>query len=234
MNEPQVMLITGTSRGIGKFLAEYYTQKGFCVVGCSRQPVDYKLKDYRHFCLDISDEDSVKKMFLEVTKSYKRLDVLINNAGIVSMNYVYLTPAKIVRDIMNTNFVGTFISCREAIRIMQRNRSGRVINISSIAVPLNAAGTSAYGASKAAVEQFSKVLAKEVMPYGITVNALGLSFVEGSGMIEELGEKIIQSALQNTASKKPITFNDVVTALDSLISGQNSKVTGRVFYLDVV
>ncbi|MEI8349022.1 MAG: SDR family oxidoreductase [Candidatus Omnitrophota bacterium] len=231
MNNSQVMLITGTSRGIGKFLAKHYVQRGFSVIGCSRQSVDYSLKNYRHFSLDICNEDDVREMFVEVTKSYKHLDVLINNVGIISMNYVYLTSAKTVRDIMDTNFIGTFICCREAIKIMQRNRSGKIINISSIAVPLSAAGTSAYSASKAAVEQLSKVLAKEVVSYGIAVNTLGLSFVEGSGMIKEVGEKAVKSALENTASKIPITFNDVAVAMDSLILGQNSTATGKISYL---
>ena len=80
INKP-VMLITGTRKGIGKYLAEYYAEKEYQVIGCSRGEVDYKLDNYQHFCLDISDELSVKTMFAEIRKNYGRLDILINNAA---------------------------------------------------------------------------------------------------------------------------------------------------------
>ena len=117
MNNNEVMLITGTRKGIGKYLVEYYVEKDFYVIGCSRSPVDYEFDRYEHFCLDVSDEDRVKKMFAQIRKSYKRLDVLINNAGLASMNHTLLTPLKTVQKLLNTNFIGTFLFCREAARI---------------------------------------------------------------------------------------------------------------------
>ena len=122
MGEEQVILITGTRKGIGKYLAHYYVEKGFRVVGCSRQEVDYELSDYRHYCLDVSDEVKVKQMFSEIRRTYERLDVLINNAGIASMNHFVLTPLETVRRIMETNVVGTFLFCREAAKLMQKKR----------------------------------------------------------------------------------------------------------------
>jgi len=127
------MLITGTRKGIGKYLVEYYTQKGYLVIGCSRQEVDYDIDNYRHFVLDVSDEMSVKQMFMEIRKTYKKLDVLINNAGIASMNHILLTPLQTVKDIFNTNFVGTFLFCREAAKLMQRHNYGRIVNFITIA-----------------------------------------------------------------------------------------------------
>ena len=135
MFDKPVMIITGTRKSIGKYLAEYYANKEFQVVGCSRGDIDFELDNYQHYCLDVSDESSVKKMFTEIRKNYGRLDVLINNAGIASMNHVLLTPLKEVHDILNTNFVGTFLCCREAVKLMKRNKSGRIVNISSIHVP---------------------------------------------------------------------------------------------------
>ena len=124
MIDQPVMIITGTRKGIGKNLAEYYTQNGFIVIGCSRGNIDFELNNYQHYCLDVSDESLVKKMFKEIRKKCGRLDVLINNAGVASENHVLLTPLKEVHDSLNTNFIGTFIFCRESVKLMKMNQHG--------------------------------------------------------------------------------------------------------------
>ena len=122
------MLITGTRKGIGKYLAEYYIKKGFKVIGCSRKPIEFTFKNYQHFCLDITDEQKVKDMFSKIKNKYGRLDILINNAGISSMNLMLLTPMSSVLSILNTNVGGTFLFCREASRLMRKSNNGRIIN----------------------------------------------------------------------------------------------------------
>ncbi|NIO21652.1 MAG: SDR family NAD(P)-dependent oxidoreductase, partial [Candidatus Aenigmarchaeota archaeon] len=89
--ENKVILITGTRKGIGKYLVEYYTRKGLEVIGCSRNQVDYQFENYQHFCLDVCDEVKVRGLFTEIRKRYKGVDVLINNAGSASMNHILLT-----------------------------------------------------------------------------------------------------------------------------------------------
>jgi len=231
MSDQQVMVITGTRKGIGKYIVEHYVRNGYQVVGCSRQPVNYHYKTYRHFSLDVSDEIEVKQMLSEIYKSYKRLDILINNAGIAAMNYVLLTPLATVQDILNTNFIGTFLFCREAAKIMQKNRYGRIVNISSIDVPLGTVGGSIYSSSKAAVEQFSRVLSKEFASYGITVNILALSLVKDSGMVAIMSEKAIKETLQRTHLKSWLNFEDVGHALDFFISPKSNMVTGQTLCL---
>jgi len=227
----KVMVITGSSKSIGKYLAQYYVEKGFKVVGCSRQPADYELENYQHFCLDVCDEVKVKQMFGDIQNRYGRLDVLINNAGLGIMNYALLTPLQTVRKTLDTNYIGSFLFCREAAKLMQTKRYGRIVNISSIAVALTQPGTSTYGASKAALEQFSKVLAKELIAYGITVNVLGLSFVKDSGMAEAIAEKSIQETLERTTSKSWLSFEDVAKGVDAFIFPENDKLTGQTIYL---
>ena len=213
MFDKPVMIITGTRKSIGKYLAEYYANKEFQVVGCSRGDIDFELDNYQHYCLDVSD------------------DVLINNAGIASMNHVLLTPLKEVHDILNTNFVGTFLCCREAVKLMKRNKSGRIVNISSIHVPLATVGTSIYGASKASIEQFSRILAREVFQFGININILALSVVKSSGMADVLSDDITLKILERTISKTQLDFKDVSNAIDFLISPKSSMVTNQTLYL---
>lgn len=96
MSKNQVLLITGTRKGIGKYLVEYYIKKGLKVIGCSRKPVDYELDNYQHYCLDVTGESLAKELFFNIRKTYGQLDVLINNAGVASMNHALLTPMSTV------------------------------------------------------------------------------------------------------------------------------------------
>ena len=231
MIDKPVMIITGTRKGIGKYLAEYYTQNGFSVIGCSRDNVDFELNNYQHYCLDVSDESLVKKMFKEIRKKYGRLDVLINNAGVASKNHVLLTSLKEVHDSLNTNFIGTFICCRESIKLMKINQHGRIINISSIHVPLALAGTSIYSGSKAAIEQFSRVLAREVFQFGITINILSLSVVKDTGMENALTEEIKRNILNQTISKDQLNIYDVIHAVNFLIDEKSKMVSNQILCL---
>ena len=231
MIDKPVMIITGTRKGIGKYLAEYYIQNGFSVIGCSRDNVDFELNNYQHYCLDVSDESLVKKMFKEIRKKCGRLDVLINNAGVSSENHVLLTPLKEAHDSLNTNFIGTFIFCRESVKLMKINQHGRIINISSIHVPLASAGTSIYGASKAAIEQFSRVLAREIFQFGITINILSLSVVKDTGMEIALTEEIKRNILNQTISKDQLNIYDVIHAVNFLIDEKSKMVSNQILCL---
>ena len=108
INKP-VMIITGTRKGIGKYLAEYYALKGFQVIGCSRGNSDVELDNYQHFSLDVCDEKEVKKMFSNIRKTFGRVDILVNNAGVASMNHSLLTPLSTARKISATS-CGSFES----------------------------------------------------------------------------------------------------------------------------
>jgi len=139
MNKP-ITLITGTRKGIGKSLAFHYVNQGHQVIGCSREPVDWVLSNYQHILADVADEDAVLSLFKKIRKQYGRLDNLINNAGIASMNHFLLTPLSTVTNILNTNFVGTFLFCREAGKLMIKNNYGRIVNFTTVATPLKLEG----------------------------------------------------------------------------------------------
>jgi 3-oxoacyl-[acyl-carrier protein] reductase len=225
------MLITGTRSGIGRFLAHRYAGAGYEVIGCSRTPVDFQLPSYRHFELDVANEKDVRSMFSQIRKDHGRLDVLINNAAIVSRSYMMIASLDTFEEALRTNVVGSFLISRESTKLMKNNSFGRIVNLSSIAVPLASPGTAVYGASKAAMEQFSRVLAQEVAPLGITVNTLGMPFVEGTGMIEEFDDKTISETLERTVLKSNIKLDDVANAIDFFISDASSQVTNQVLHL---
>ena len=155
-----ITLITGTRKGIGHFLAERYLSQGHIVYGCSRQPATLEADNYRHVCLDVADEKAVRRLLSQIRKEAGRLDHLINNAGIASMNHALLTPASTVQDIFNTNFLGTFLFCREAAKLMQVSGYGRIVNFITVAAPLQLEGEAVYAASKSAVQTLTQILAR--------------------------------------------------------------------------
>lgn len=230
MDEKKVILITGTRKGIGRYLVEYFINKKFKVIGCSRNKVDYEFKEYQHFCLDISDEEEVRNMFTEIRKKYNRLDILINNAGIASMNHSLLTPLKTVHNIINTNLIGTFLLCRESAKIMQKNKYGRIVNFVTVAVPLKLAGEAIYVASKAAVVSLTQVLAKELSDMGITVNAVGPTPVQ-TDLIRSIPKSKIDNLLKSQAIQRFGELKDISNVIDFFIKPESDFITGQVIYL---
>jgi 3-oxoacyl-[acyl-carrier protein] reductase len=230
MNETQVVLITGTRKGIGKYLAEYYVSKGYKVVGCSRSSVDYELANYQHFCLDVADESKVKDMFKEIRKVYGRLDILINNAGIASMNHILLTPLKTIQNILNTNVVGTFLFCREAAKLMQKKQYGRIVNFATVATPLKLEGEAIYASSKAAVVSLTEVLARELANMNITVNAVGPTPIK-TDLIRSVPKEKMDALLNRQAVKRFGEFKDISNTIDFFIKPESDFITGQVIYL---
>jgi 3-oxoacyl-[acyl-carrier protein] reductase len=230
MSKKAVMVITGTSRGLGKYLAQYYSEKRYIVIGCSRGNIDFKLNNYQHFCLDVSDESAVNEMFSEIRKNYGRLDVLINNAGMASTNHILLTPITTIKDIINTNFIGTILFSRESAKLMKKNKFGRIINIVSVDTPLKLEGTAVYAASKAAIVNFTEILAKELSAYEITTNSVGPAPIR-TDLIKGISEDKFTSMLEKQAIKRYCEFNDVSNVIDFFVQRQSDFVTGQVIYL---
>lgn len=226
----EVMVITGTRKGIGRFLAEYYLEKRMIIIGCSRSESDLTHENYEHFCLDVASEKSVKKMVSDISKKYKRIDCLINNAGVASMNHSLLTPLSTVEKVFRTNVFGTFLFCREVAKIMSRNKFGRIINFSSVAVPLDLEGEAIYAASKAAIEKLTTILSKEFGESGITVNAIGPSPIR-TALLKNVGETKLNNLLKQQAISKFGSFNDVANVIDFYISKKSDMITGQIIYL---
>ena len=226
----KIIVITGTRKGIGRYLAEYYLERGMTVIGCSRGESDLVNDNYEHFCLDVSDEKAVKKMILAVVKKYKRIDYLINNAGIASMNHSLLTPLSIVEKLFRTNVFGTFVFCREVAKIMSRKKNGRIINFTTVAAPLNLEGEAVYAASKTAIESLTRTLSKELGVNGITINAIGPSPIK-TDLIKNVGKKKLNNLLNQQAIKEFGVFEDVSNITDFYISEKSKMISGQILYI---
>jgi len=230
MTEAPALLITGARKGIGRALAGHYLERGFRVVGCSRQPSDLEAGGYFHYCVDVRDESAVRQVLADVRGRLGGLTALINNAGIASMNHALLTPLASVREVLETNVVGTFLLCREAARLLRSSPHARIVNFSSVAVPLNLEGEAVYAASKSAVETLTRVLARELAPLGITCNAVGPTPVE-TDLLRGVPQPKIDRLVAAQAIPRLGRFEDVSNVIDFFLRPESDFITGQVLYL---
>jgi 3-oxoacyl-[acyl-carrier protein] reductase len=230
MSSAPVTLITGTRKGIGRFLAEHYLALGHRVVGCSRQAPDLEHPQYLHIVADVSDEEQVKDLFARVRRELGTVHHLVNNAGIASMNHSLLTPYATVRRVMDTNLGGTFLFSREAAKMMQKSKFGRIVNFTTVAVPLKLEGEAAYVASKAAVQGLTQVMSRELAQFGITVNAIGPVPVE-TDLIRAVPKNKIAGLIDRQAIKRFGKYEDVANVCDFFLKPQSDFITGQILFL---
>ena len=227
----KVILITGTSQGLGRYLAEYYLNLGWNVVGCSRTNVKIDNTLYTHFQCDISDEINIKDIYQFIKRTFKKLDVLINNAAI---NPTYISSVLLSHEKINmayaTNVFAPMIFSSEAVKIMMRAKYGRIINIGSMVTKHEKFGGVLYSPTKVAMNTYTRILAKEVYKNGITVNVVAPSAIK-----TELANNTDQSALTEVLSRNAIQnygeMSDVTNVIDLLIKEESNALTGQVFYL---
>lgn len=230
MGEQHVALVTGSRKGLGRYIAEQLIEQGYQVVGCSREAADWEHPDYWHICADVRDEQHVARLLGQIRQRFARLDVTINNAGIASMNHALLIPSTTVDEVLDINVRGTFLVARESAKMMRKRRSGRIVNLTTVAVPLHLEGESLYAASKSAVETLTRVMAHELAPFGITINAVGPSPIE-TDLIRNVPRDKIDAIVQQLAIKRLGQAADVFNVIDFFIRPASDYITGQVIYL---
>ena len=226
----KAIIVTGTSKGIGKELCERYLKEGYLVAGCARSQSKIVHENYRHFSLDVSDETAVVAMIREVKREFGRIDALINNAGIASMNHFLTTPFDSVKKVFETNFFGTFLFSREVGKVMMKQKYGRIVNYTTVASALRLEGEAIYAASKSAIENLTQTLSKELAPFNITVNALGPTPIK-TDLIKAVPQDKINALLERQAIKRFGNFGDIKNAVDFFINEQSDFITGQILYL---
>ena len=214
----KAIIVTGTSKGIGKGLCERYLQEGYLVAGCARSQSKIAHENYRHFSLDVSDEIAVVAMIREV------------NAGIASMNHFLTTPFDSVKKVFETNFFGTFLFSREVGKVMMKKKYGRIVNYTTVASALRLEGEAIYAASKSAIENLTQTLSKELAPFNITVNALGPTPIK-TDLIKAVPQDKINALLERQAIKRFGNFGDIKNAVDFFIDEKSDFITGQILYL---
>lgn len=226
----RTVLISGSSSGIGLHLATHYLGLGWTVLGCARHDAPVAHDRYAHFHVDVTDADAVNDMFGAIRTRTGRLDAIVNNAGIASMNAIALTPPATARQVLETNVMGTFLLTHGGLRLLRRSTHGRIVNVTTIAVPARLAGEAMYAASKAAVETFTRIAARELGPFGITCNTVGPSPIR-TRLTAAVPPAALQTLVDQQAVQRWAEPEDVANVVDFFLSERSSLVTGQVVYL---
>lgn len=227
----RIFLITGTSRGIGESMALFFLEKDNIVIGCSRTDSNITHRLYDHYKLDLSQEKEILLFVKKVRSKYKTIDVLINNAAInPSISNLSFIPFQSIENVFKVNVFAPLLLTREAIKLMSKRKSGRIINIGSMAVKHEVKGESLYTASKASLNAITRVIAKEVNKLGITVNLIAPSAIK-----TELSNQIDQAALKKILELNAIPsfgdFDQVNNLVEFLVQENSEGITGQIIYL---
>lgn len=241
MLKDKVALVTGGSRGIGKAIVLSFAKEGVKVL------INYKgnekaametLEEVKKiggegeiFKADVGIEEEVEKMFNFVLEKWGRLDILVNNAGITRDNLLIRMKNEEWDQVINTNLKGVFYCTRLAVKIMLKQRYGRIINISSVIGLRGNIGQANYAAAKAGIIGFTKAVAREVASRGITVNAVAPGFIL-TDMTEVLSDEMKKKALEEIPMGRFGDPEDVASAVKFLASDEAGYITGVVLSID--
>lgn len=230
---PEVALITGSSRGIGLAIAKHLAKAGYQVVLNGRSTIgDDVLSEFSDAKFpvaqvtgDVSDFNSAKEIIDQVVEDFGQIDVLINNAGINRDGLIMRMKEEDFDDVMNTNLKGAFNMSRHITTVMLKQRSGTIINMSSVVGMVGNAGQTNYAASKAGMVGLTKALARELASRQITVNAIAPGYIE-TEMTDALSEKVKKTMFDQIPLKRFGQAEEVAQTVEFLMN--NKYMTGQV------
>lgn len=237
----KVAIVTGASRGIGRAVALRMAEEGATVVinyNGSVEGAESVRKEIEEmggtagiYQCDVSDFDACEKFFQDIIQQYGRIDILVNNAGITRDGLLMKMSESDFEQVINTNLTGSFHCIRFASRQMLKQRSGRIINMSSVSGVTGNAGQANYSASKAGVIGLTKAAARELASRQITVNAIAPGFID-TDMTSILGEKVKEEAVKQIPLGSFGKPEDVANLAAFLASEQAGYITGQVIHVD--
>jgi NAD(P)-dependent dehydrogenase (short-subunit alcohol dehydrogenase family) len=235
--DKQIVIITGAAKGIGRTISQQMVNEGYFTVivdvnekNGKNQEADFGAENARFYCADIGDEQQVAALFKFVIDNYGRLDVLVNNAGIIRDNIIWKMPTKDFDEVIRVNLRGSWLMCQEAAKIMRSQKYGRIINITSRAW-LGNAGQSNYAASKAGIVGLTRVLALELGRYNILVNAVAPGLID-TPLTQSLPEEVKEKLIEEQPTKSIGLPEDVANAVLFLSADKTKFITGQILYVD--
>ena len=241
MLKDKVAVVTGSSRGIGAATAIKLAEEGANVVinynsdEESAKDTAEKVRELGRKALviqgNVAEMDDAKNLIKSTIKEFDRIDILVNNAGITKDGLLLRMKEKDFGDVIDVNLKGTFNCTKQAIRYMMKQRSGKIVNLSSVVGLMGNAGQANYSASKAGVVGFTKSVAREVSKRGINVNAVAPGYIN-TDMTEELPAKVKEDMLKNIPLDRFGEVEDVANVIMFLVSPLANYVNGQTINID--
>jgi len=238
---PTVSLVTGGSRGIGRAIAVELAARGDTVVvnfarneGKAREVVE-QIEGLGASAIavqaDVASEDHVRRLVREVKRAFGRLDVLVNNAGVIDDGMSMMMSVAKWRRVVDTNLTGTFLCCREGMKLMAYGGGGAVVNISSVSGTVGTEGQANYAASKGGVNSLTRTLAREGAHKGIRVNAVAPGLIE-TEMSQGLPQDRVDAVLRAVPLGRLGRAEEVARLVAFLASPDATYITGQTIAID--
>lgn len=241
MSDNKVALITGASRGIGKACALELARRGCDIAVNYHSNTEQAEKTVAEiealgrkavaYQADTADLSAVKQMFRAAVKDFGKLDILVNNAGVVDDAYLLLIREDSLSRSLDINIKGYFHCAQQAALKMLSKKQGVIINISSVSSVLAVEGQSVYSATKGAVNSMTAVMAKELAPKGIRVNAVAPGFI-ATEMLDSIPDELRQQYLGTIPMKRLGSADEIARTVCALCSDDFSYLTGQTIILD--
>jgi len=239
--ENQVAIVTGGTRGIGRVISLVLAQEGAEVIANFSKDVSLAedlmaeaksrgLK-IRLFKADVTQFDQVKEMVEETFVQYGRIDILVNNVGLIRDNFLMLMNDEDWDSLIKTNLTSLFHCCKSVIRKMIPERRGKIINISSISGILGTAGQTNYAATKGGMISFTKSLARELGPFNIRVNAVAPGLIE-SEVVSKMPKEKVETIIKSSSLGRMGKPEEVAKVVLFLASDDSSYITGQTIVVD--
>jgi len=239
--ENQSAIVTGAGRGIGHAIAVRLASEGARVACVSRSEDNAKrtadeinilrVDSAKHYAVDVADHAAVQKIGAQIVEDFTKIDILVNNAGVTRDGLAMRMSIEDWDAVINTNLRGAFNFTQAIIRAMVKQRSGRIINITSVIGLIGNAGQTNYAASKAGLIGFTKSLARELASRSITVNAIAPGFIT-TDMTAGLSDEIKKTIQSQIPLGKTGTPENVASTAAFLASDEASYITGQVICVD--
>jgi 3-oxoacyl-[acyl-carrier protein] reductase len=239
--QDRVAIVTGASRGIGKVIARQLAIEGALVIVSTGRSfeagealaaeINSNLGKAIFIPCDVTKSEEVSRLVSSSLEKFDRIDILVNNAGITRDTLIVRMKDEDWDDVLRTNLKGAFNCSRAVARIMMKQRSGRIINVSSVVGLMGNPGQANYAASKAGLFGLTKSMAKEMAPRGITVNAIAPGYIE-TEMTQDLSEKSKETYLSYIPMHQFGRCEDVAAVAVFLASDEARYLTGEIIRVD--
>ncbi|MBL0419562.1 SDR family oxidoreductase [Ramlibacter sp. AW1] len=222
-----MIVVTGASRGLGRAVCERLLAQGFPVLGLARNAESLP---FPSMACDVSSHEEVRRIGRKLKADRVTVTALINAAGIASMNLAVTTPAQVAAKIIQTNLLGTIYCCQVFAPLMLRQRSGSIINFSTIAVSLGLKGESIYAASKAGVEGFTRSFAREMADFNVKVNCIAPGPIATS-LLSGVTAAQIRDIVSRQILPTQFTPDAVADLVELLLDERGNSLSGQVLHV---